>query len=134
MSTAQEHIDSGLYPKDIEDAVQRWDHGDQVWTVEMGGIGPGYEQCIQVGMIELLRRLIGIELPKKSEDWNEFLDAHLDDVLKEFDLGLSGSQAGAIKQLACKFASQGWASTEKVQDRMILISKNWPGVKKDEPV
>jgi len=124
--SVQEKIDSGLYPKDIEDAVARWDRGETVWSVEMGGLGPGYEQAIQVGMIELLRRLIGVELPGIDENWHDFLDGHLTEVLKEFDLGLSGAQAGAIMNLAAKFASRGWLATEEVQDRMILISKHWP--------
>lgn len=126
MTTTQEHIDSGFYPKDIKDAVERWDRGETVWSVEMGGLGPGYEQAIQFGMIELLRRLIGVDLPKNNEPWNDFLDGHLHEVLKEFDLGLSGAQAGAIKNLAAKFANQGWNAVEGVRDRLIQISNEWP--------
>lgn len=126
MTTIQDKIDEGLYPKDIEDAVKRWDAGETVWSVEMGGMGPGYEQAIQVGMIELSRRLIGVELPKVDENWHDFLDGHLREVLKEHDLGLSRTQAGAIMNLTAKFASRGWNAVEGVEDRMIQISKEWP--------
>jgi len=132
MITTQEHIDSGLYPKDIKDAVERWDRGETVWSVEMGGLGPGYEQAIQIGMIEVLRRLIGHEIPTGDTDWSDFLAPYISEVSKEFNLQLSGSQAGAIAQLVCKFITKGWIAVDDVRDRMIQISKAWPGKKKDE--
>lgn len=134
MTNVQEHIDSGLYPKDIEDAVRRWDAGEMMWTVEMGGLGPGYEQCIQIGMIEVLRRLIDVELPGPDGNWNDFLDPFLHEVNNDFDLGLSGAQADAIKQLACKFSGKGWLSVEGAEDRMIMVSKHWPGAPKPKEV
>lgn len=35
--------------------VRRWDAGESIWTVAMGGFGPEYEMCIQVAAVELLR-------------------------------------------------------------------------------
>ena len=35
--------------------VERWDAGQSIWTLEMGGMGPGYEQAIQVLAIEITR-------------------------------------------------------------------------------
>jgi len=127
MANIQKKIDEGLYPKDIRDAVERWDRGDSVWTVEMGGLGPGYEQAIAVGMIELMRSILDVDLPKEGENWNEFLNDRLLKISKEFNLQLSGAQAGAIINLTAKFATRGWLATEEVQDRMIQISKHWPG-------
>lgn len=129
MITAQEHIDSGLYPKNIQDAVDRWDRGDSVWSVEMGGLGPGYEQCIQVGMIEVMRRIIGKEHPAHGEHWTEFITPYITEVNKKFKLELSGAQVGAIIQLVCKFASIGWTTIDEVKDRAIIISSHWPGAK-----
>ena len=42
-------------PNTAAELVAAWDRGDLVPTIEMGGLGPGYEQAIQVLMIELLR-------------------------------------------------------------------------------
>ena len=30
---------------DAAEQLRRWDAGDSIWTVEMGGLGPGYEQA-----------------------------------------------------------------------------------------
>ena len=48
-----------MLPSDIatvKDLLDTWDSGSTIWSVEMGGIGPGYEQAIQVLMVELCRR------------------------------------------------------------------------------
>jgi hypothetical protein len=37
------------------EVVAAWDAGRVIWTVEMGGLGPGYEQTIQTLVVELLR-------------------------------------------------------------------------------
>lgn len=34
-------------PETCEEALARWDAGETVFTAEMGGLGPGYEQAIQ---------------------------------------------------------------------------------------
>lgn len=31
-----------------ETALAAWDAGEPVWSCDMGGMGPGYEQCIQI--------------------------------------------------------------------------------------
>lgn len=126
-----------LYPATIEDALKRWDEGHLVWTIEMGGIGPSYEQAIQVGIIELCRRIKDVDLPDSSEEneqgeskLNDVLDGHLRLVCKEVDTldGLSGAQAGAIKNLAYNYKIHGWAHTlEKVgKERLIMVSNCWP--------
>ena len=38
--------------------VETWDTGELVWSISMGGLGPGYEQAIQVLAIELMRDLV----------------------------------------------------------------------------
>ena len=46
---------SDLYPQTALDALAAWDRGEHVWTVELGGIGPGYEMAIQTLAFELIR-------------------------------------------------------------------------------
>ena len=118
-----------MIPETAADALAQWDRGESVWTVEMGGIGPGYEQAIQVGVFEMLRSLVGKDLPTDRAALDEFLDVALDRIDKNASIGgLSGAQAGAIKWLAYKTLTQGWRFiVEKhPQDRRILVSKNWP--------
>ena len=47
-----------FYGKDAVEWLRRWDAGEGVWSIEMGGIGPGYEQCIQITAAEILRYMI----------------------------------------------------------------------------
>lgn len=125
-------IDDGLYPADAKDALERWDKGDTVWSIEMGGLGPGYEQAIQVGIFETIRRTFDVPLPN---DDKELLNKIFDDALREAmgqpDLkildGLSGAQAGAIKNIAHQFVTKGWSVMDEVDDdRHIQVSKTIP--------
>lgn len=50
------------------DLIENWDAGQPCWTVEMGGLGPGYEQVIQIAMVELVRDNLGKPLPEPESD------------------------------------------------------------------
>ena len=122
--------DKGV-PITAADAVKAWDDGQILWTLEMGGMGPGYEQAIHVGVIELLRAAGQIICPTLTED--KFA-GFADKVVPEFELGLSGAQGSAIYTLAFKFFFNGYAETvekmrKDVKDRMIMVSNHWPQVK-----
>lgn len=118
-----------MMPEKAADALKEWDAGTSVWSVEMGGIGPGYEQCIQVGAFELIRFMLSKEMPTDAHALTELLDEELSRIDKADTLGgLSGAQAGAIKWLAYKTVTDGWRVVVErhPQDRRILVSKNWP--------
>src|SRR3990172_3354015 len=51
----EEHFEIELYGADAADWLKRWDEGRGVWSIEMGGLGPGYEQCIHITCAEILR-------------------------------------------------------------------------------
>ncbi len=34
-----------IYPENAKEAVEIWDKGGTLWSIEMGGLGPGYEQA-----------------------------------------------------------------------------------------
>src|SRR5918994_1215735 len=51
-----------------------WDAGVFVGSVEMGGIGPGYEQAIHVLVFELIRDLRAAPLPDEAA-WPSWGDA-----------------------------------------------------------
>lgn len=130
----KEHSEIELYGVDATDWLKRWDEGRGVWSIEMGGISPGYEQCIQITAAEVLRWLLE---HKPTWDDQKTWDAvrekleqhglHENKIIKE--LGLSGAQWGGAVNLACHLYKQGprkIMSDEAVKDRKIQVSKTFP--------
>lgn len=119
-----------IYDKDttVEQALAAWDRGESLFMCEMGGLGPGYEQCIQVLTVELLREYNGKPLPKKGEweGWGDEVVARLNP-----KLGFSGAQVGAGKSQAARMLAIGYgAALEEMKaldgDRLIQVSRGWP--------
>lgn len=125
-----------LYGASPADWLERWDAGKGVWSIEMGGLGPGYEQCIHITMAEILRHLIA-----KSYDWSKWEDkdewkrvsdeieavGFENPVIKQ--LGLSGAQWGAAMNLATMFYRRGPRAVMKdkrVKDRHIQVCRDFP--------
>jgi len=134
----KEHASIELYGADAADWLSRWDAGKSVWSIEMGGIGPGYEQAIQITAAEQLRWLLKTA-PAHSDlmdraKWPAIRDA-MDTVLLDDDgpvkrLGLSGAQWGAAIGLSTKLYIDGprnIMADDAVKDRHIQVSKNFPG-------
>lgn len=125
-----------MYGRDAADWLERWADGKGVWSIEMGGLGPGYEQCIQVTMAEILRHMIEKKYDAKKwkdkEEWQKDRDeiekmGHNNPVIGK--LMLSGAQWGAALDLACQFYAKGPCeimADDRVKDRHIQISKNFP--------
>lgn len=126
-----------LYGESAEEWLRRWDAGKTVWTIEMGGLGPGYEQAIHIACAEILRHLLHIGYDSghwevSEEFWNldrkqiEEASFKNEEIAK---LGLSGAQYGAALNLAVTLYIHGpvWLMTnEKVKHRKIQVSKNFP--------
>lgn len=114
-----------------KDALAKWNSGDTVATIELGGIGPGYEQCIQILVFEHLNRwssdtselkAIDGKLPKEFHEFSDKITTELD---KQY--GFSGAQVAVAKSLAWAFLSGSYANIlDEHKDRMILVSKNFP--------
>lgn len=121
-----------MYPTTVAEAVQWWDEGRTLWTIEMGGLGPGYEQALQTFMVEILRDAHTREWPDGQEAWDQFLEARnaTNSRLRDFHLGLSGMQADAATNLAWQFLHHPWEDVLKMveSDRRIQISRSWPVV------
>lgn len=114
----------------VADALSVWDRGEPIWSVEMGGLGPGYEQCIQLLAVELLREYDGKRLPEKSEDWRTWGDEVARRVNDQVG-GFSGAQVDAAKNVAARMLKLGYGAA--LQDmkghdpeRLIQVSNNWP--------
>lgn len=130
-------MDFNSKPETVTEALARWDAGELLWSVEMGGLGPGYEQAIQVAAVEICRRLNGpFALPTDREVLSAAFDLALDQAIRAEPVlgGLSGAMAGAAKSLAAQFLHNGWrGALEKFEaqcpdqrDRLIQIRKSFP--------
>lgn len=118
-----QHSAEQTYGKDAAEVVARWDEGRSIWSIEMGGLGPGYEQSLQTAMIEFLRHLVAGGSIDETDGLSERLSP----------LGLSGAQWGAAKSLAACFHENGPQATIKMvkDDRRIQVSKRFPTIDPD---
>ena len=118
--------------------LEQWDSGGSFFTIECGGLGPGYEQAIQVAAVEFARANQSEPLVRtgdKKADWKAF-DEKCTAVLKKLDEdfgGLSGAQFGAAKWLAWNWCYNGGikaltdlAKKDGQEDRVIQVSHHWP--------
>lgn len=125
-----------LYGESAQDWLDRWDEGRSVWSIEMGGLGPGYEQCIHVTAAELLRHMLAegydANAWSDADTWSGDRDkidtySHANETINA--LGLSGAQYGAALNLAAMLYRRGprhVLNDERVKDRHIQVSKNFP--------
>lgn len=132
------HRDNPYRPETAAEALARWDAGEMVGTVEMGGLGPGYEQCIHIIAFELIRALLAADwhtpepYPKDKAEQAKIRaawDAICDSVLVRLDGGgYSGAQVGAAQNLAAIVLQQGWrvGLDQAGEDRQIMVSRTLP--------
>jgi hypothetical protein len=120
--------------QDAREQLRRWDGGGVIWSIEMGGLGPGYEQAIQLLAIEIVRdeidRTPATEPPR---DWGDATVSRLNDSCG----GFSGAQVGVAKFLAHKWLTIGPAALlNKIKERHrhIQVSRFWPHAPKVEHV
>lgn len=132
----KEHREIESYGADATDWLKRWDEGHTVWSISMGGLGPGYEQAIQISVAEILRHLL--ERKYDAAVWVDPEKWKLD--RKEIDaagfanpkieaLGLSGAQWGAAMNMALQLYQRGpraIMADEQVKDRHIQVSRTFP--------
>lgn len=118
-----------LYPQTAFDALAAWDRGESVFTVELGGIGPGYEMAIQMLAFELIRAhgegRLALPPPETPMDgWGDEV-VH---IVNKWPLGgFSGAQVGAAKWLAYRTLREGWAPTlteAHARDQTTLVSRH----------
>jgi hypothetical protein len=125
------------YGLDAAEWLSRWDNNEIVWTVEMGGLGPGYEQVIQIASAEVLRIMIAENFDHQrwgdTEKWDKDRDrinelAHHKET-KITDLGLSGAQWGAVLSLATQmYMRDPWVvfTDDRIKDRLVQVQKEFP--------
>lgn len=121
---------------DVIDMLAKWDSGESIWSVELGGLGPGYEQCIQVAAIEMARDNHSTSLPDDKEQANAEWDRLCTETLRKHDAalgGMSGAQYGQASWLAYQWCHNGGPDRliERAKEQgadTILVSNAWPRV------
>lgn len=110
-------------------ALAEWDRGEPIQSIEMGGIGPAYEQAIQILTWELVRVWLDA-LSTGRQAAGEALDDEIArPVISRLDrkLGFSVAQVAVAKNLAANFVTQGHAACcNRYRDRCIMVVKNFP--------
>lgn len=112
--------------KTIMDIILEWDAGNTIWSIEMGGLGPGYEQAIQLLFVELVRDMKDTPLPTDETfgEWGNETVTRIDKTCG----GFSGAQVDAAKMIAYRMLRDGpqkfYQSIPK--DRRIQVSKFFP--------
>lgn len=115
--------------KTWQEVARDWRDGQVVWTAELGGMGPGYEQAIQVLLFEIMARWGDRPVPQPiNNKYPEEFIKHVDDVTKNLDKewGFSGAQVGVAQSTAYSFMHNGYAEMmEKLpEDRKIMVSNH----------
>lgn len=124
------------YGLTASDLIAKWDRGESIWSISMGGMGPGYEQAIQTAAIEMAREGLDVPLegPKEGHDaiWREVCDRALEKHDEALG-GLSGAMYGAASWLAWRWVHGGGpaklideANAKGDDSRCIQVSKAWP--------
>jgi hypothetical protein len=130
----KEHHDINTYGKDAQDWLNRWDEGRSVWSISMGGLGPGYEQALQITTVEIVRFMLKKKYDaatwQHEETWKDVRKEIDQEMFKHIDkLGLSGMQYSAAMNLATFIYRDGpraVMSDERVKDRHIQVCKQFP--------
>lgn len=127
----------GIFPETAKEALERWDKGDSIFTVEMAGIGPGYEQAIQVLVMEIIREFLKRKMPLEPTTFHQMSEEIVHRIDEKWG-GFSGVQVGAAMQLASLYIRDGYRVTiynmakhtekENEPSRLIQISNFWPKV------
>lgn len=110
-----------------------WDANNEVYSIEMGGLGPIYEHCIQVTAAEMLRWFIDNKC--NAYEWFdvtiwkltcEKLDQFLAKNQTIKDLQLSMAQYGAALSIASSFYKRGAENVlidTSLTNRLIKVRK-----------
>jgi hypothetical protein len=114
-------------PETVAEALAKWDAGETVFTVEMGGLGRGYEMAIQGLAFELMRALDGkMEDGKPWHEYEPIIGPIVSECYERPWGGFSGAQVGAAKNLVGHVVLKGYRKALRnpaVAGRLIQVSK-----------
>lgn len=112
--------------------LNRWDTDQSIWSIEMGGLGPGYEQAIQQMAVEFTRASVATDTPDEEDKVIKEFRARCDEVMRVLDDklgGVTGAMFGAATNLAYHWlygkGPEG-VLADVPSERRIQVSKNFP--------
>lgn len=120
-----------------QQAAKRWAEGNIVWTVALGGLGPSYEQCIQILVFETMARWPKetFNLQPSAKGYPDEFNVFFEDLATKLDhsLEFSGNQVEMAKHTAWQFMHFGYEEmlAKAPRHRKIMVQKkfpNWEGV------
>lgn len=116
-----------------QEAAKTWASGGIVWSVELGGLGPSYEQSIQILLFEVLAAWGDRPFPVQAsgtQTFPEVFSTHVDEQVKRLNdmLQLSGAQYGAAKSTAYQFMNFGYSEmmNKLPTERLIQVTRYFP--------
>lgn len=118
-----------LYPETAKEASDRFEKGENVFVVELGGFGPGYEHAIWIAMFKVIKSYHKEDMKKwVTRDGKSFVknvDDKLMRILRNQDL--TGAQFEVIKHTSYHLMRYGWREMMKkaLEDRVIQVNKNF---------
>lgn len=124
-----------------EEVDRRWHLGYHVWSVSMGGLGPGYEMGIQRIAFAMLREMLAEPYDYRSDRVAALPDdarakdgrAYFDKIEQKVavtaiidEVGPTGAMYGAACNLADNIMRQGYtaALNSVPKSRLIIVSMN----------
>lgn len=114
--------------KEIKKLLKAFDNNEPVTTIEMGGIGPGYEQAIQLLVFEIMRADPPLldKFNSKTNKWEDWAKDTIDKMDEVYHF--SEAQVGAAKNLAYEFMKFGYQYMidKAPEDRRIMVTKHFP--------
>lgn len=122
----------------VEELLACWDRGESIWSLSMGGLGPSYEQAIQVAAVEFARAGKSLVCSGDSKADYASFDQLCNEALRAIDDrlgGITGAMYGAAKWLAWQWCFEGGPDRlcEKAREqgeaaRLIQVSSAWPRI------
>ncbi len=133
----REHHETTTYGADAKEWLRRWDAGEPCWSISMGGLGPSYEQAIQIMAAEFLRVMLDGDFhpdqwESQPEVWKaerKLIESSVEAVEVVQRIGCSGAQWGAAFNLGLTLfrrGPRGVMTDERVKDRHIQVSRVFP--------
>lgn len=122
-------------PETAKEALARWDAGKSVNSISLGGIGPSYEQCLQIAVFEIIRDCADLPLPvpetatpRQERSLDHWADATLARI--NLPLGLSGAQWGMAKLFALHVLRDGWRAHRATYPlgRLCIVRRDIPSL------
>lgn len=113
----------------LNEAIEKWNKGEVVWSAELGGLGPNYEFAIQMLLWEILASWKG-GTAIQGKTYSPEFSRHADQVTHKLNevYGFSGAQVGAAWRTAAQFLTFGYPEMMKTlpEDRWIQVSRVTP--------